>query len=277
LALAVAGAAVVGCSPSGHAPRAVTAAPAAPRLSESEVLDLDIEFYKQRADRDPTGATDLARLGGLYLQRSRETGDPSDALRAEAAARRSLRNRESRNDAAAQVLSASLLAQHRFDEALSIARTLRDRNQDVPSLRAAVGEIQMELGQYDSARVAFDSLAVSRTTSRWLPSRALGRDRGRTGEARWLMRTASRRRSRRRTFPRAGRVVLASERRSRSAGGKYAQADSEYRAGSPPIPVTIDCSPRPRGSPPRGTNGGMRSPRASRRSPLRSTRRRSAH
>lgn len=232
-ALAVAGAAVVGCSRSGHAPRAVTAAPAAPPLSESEVLDLDIEFYKQRADRDPTGATDLARLGGLYLQRSRETGDPSDALRAEAAARRSLRNRESRNDAAAQVLSASLLAQHRFDEALSIARTLRDRNPDVPTLRAAVGEIQMELGQYDSARVAFDSLSgfardlsVAPRLARWAEIE------GRTGEARWLMRTALKTALATPHLPREqvawfwlrnGDLDLRS--------GKYAQADSEYRAG----------------------------------------------
>jgi tetratricopeptide (TPR) repeat protein len=232
-ALAVAGAAVVGCSPSGRAPRVVTTAPAATRLSESEVLDLDIEFYNQRADRDPTGATDLARLGGLYLQRSRGTGDPSDALRAEAAARRSIRNRDSRNDAAAQVLSASLLAQHRFDEALAIARMFRDRNPDVPSLRAAVGEIQMELGQYDSARVSFDSfggsahdLSVAPRLARWAEIE------GRTGEARWLMRTALRTALATPNLPREqvawfwlrnGDLDLRS--------GKYARADSEYRAG----------------------------------------------
>jgi tetratricopeptide (TPR) repeat protein len=224
---------VVGCSPSGRAPRVVTTAPAATRLSESEVLDLDIEFYNQRADRDPTGATDLARLGGLYLQRSRGTGDPSDALRAEAAARRSIRNRDSRNDAAAQVLSASLLAQHRFDEALAIARMLRDRNPDVPSLRAAVGEIQMELGQYDSARVSFDSfggsahdLSVAPRLARWAEIE------GRTGEARWLMRTALRTALATPNLPREqvawfwlrnGDLDLRS--------GKYARADSEYRAG----------------------------------------------
>jgi len=232
-ALVVAGAAVAGCSQGTGAARAAATAPAAPRLSESEVLDLDIEFYKQRADRDPTGATDLARLAGLYLQRSRETGDPSDALRAQAASRRSLRNRDSRNDAAAQVLSASLLAQHRFDEALAIARTLRDRNPDLPSLRAAVGEIQMELGQYDSARVTFDSLggyahdlSVAPRLARWAEIE------GRTGEARWLMRTALKTALATPHLPREqiawfwlrnGDLDLRS--------GKYARADSEYRAG----------------------------------------------
>jgi tetratricopeptide (TPR) repeat protein len=211
----------------------VTTALAAPRLSESQVLDLDIEFYKQRADRDPTGATDLARLAGLYLQRSRETGDPSDALRAEAAARRSVRNRDARNDAAAQVLSASLLAQHRFDEALAIARTLRDRNPELPSLRAAVGEIQMELGQYDSARVTFDSLSGSTHDLSVAPRLARWAEiEGRTGEARWLMRAALKTALATQHLPREqvawfwlrnGDLDLRS--------GNYAQADSEYRAG----------------------------------------------
>ncbi|HEV8446445.1 MAG TPA: tetratricopeptide repeat protein [Gemmatimonadaceae bacterium] len=227
-----AGAAVVGCSRSAPDTRGTISAPA-PRLTEGEVLDLDIEFYKQRADRDPTGATDLARLAGLYLRRSRETGDPSDALRAEFAARRSVRNRDSRNDAAAQVLSASLLAQHRFDEALSIARSLRDRNPDVPSLRAAVGEIQMELGQYDSARVIFDGLAgfahdlsIAPRLARWAEIE------GRTGEARWLMRTALKTAQATPHLPREqvawfwlrnGDLDLRS--------GKFSEADSEYRAG----------------------------------------------
>jgi tetratricopeptide (TPR) repeat protein len=229
-ALAAVGAAESGCS--HHAASAAVSTPA-PALSESAILDLDIEFYKARADRDPSGAMDLARLGGLYLQRSRETGDPSDAIRAEATARRSLRNRTTRNDAAAQVLSASLLAQHRFDEALTIARALRDRNPDVPSLRAAVGEIYMELGQYDSARVAFDSLAGSNRDLSVAPRLARWAEiEGRTGEARWLMRRAL-----------AAAVATPQMPREQVAwfwlrngdldlrSGKYATADSEYRAG----------------------------------------------
>lgn len=201
--------------------------------SEAAILDLDIEFYKQRADRDPTGAMDLARLSGLYLQRSRETGDPSDAIRAEAAARRSIQHRTTRNDAAAQVLSAALLAQHRFDEALTIARGLRDRNADVPSLRAAVAEIEMELGQYDSARVAFESLSASSTDLSVAPRLARWAEvEGRTGEARWLMRAALKAALATPHMPREqvawfwlrnGDLDLRS--------GRYATADSEYQAG----------------------------------------------
>ena len=123
---------------------------------------------------DPHGAADLARLASLYLQRSRETGDPRDAIRAEEAARRSMRNRDAHNAQAMQVLSSSLLAQHRFVEALRVARAVRDRNPDAPALRAAVAEIEMELGQYDSARVTFaalgdakSSLSVAPRLARW--------------------------------------------------------------------------------------------------------------
>jgi len=160
----------------------------APRLSEAEIQDRDIEFYKTRAIADPTGAADLARLASLYLQRSRETGDQRDAERAEHAARRSLRNRRAHNDQAAQVLTSSLLAQHRFNEALVVARDLRNRNPGTPALVAAVAEIEMEMGQYDSARVAFDSLASARNDLAVVPRLARWAEiEGHPDEARRLM------------------------------------------------------------------------------------------
>lgn len=157
--------AVGGCGPaqnqSQSAGSTVLQAQSANALpSESEVRELDIAFYKERAERDPSGATDLAQLASLYLRRSRETGDPNDAIRAEKASRLSLHNRTSRNDKAAQILAFSLLSQHRFTEALVVDRALSARNPDVPTLRAAVGEIEMELGDYSSARESFRLVAA---------------------------------------------------------------------------------------------------------------------
>ena len=139
----------------------VTATPAAPLKSESEIRELDIQYFADRAKRDPTGALDLAHLSALYLARGRETGDPRDAILAEEAARRSLRNRKERNGAAAQVLETSLLAQHRFDEALPLAVAARNADPENPALRAALGDIQMEMGLYDSARASFTNLHVA--------------------------------------------------------------------------------------------------------------------
>ena len=137
---------------------AVVGRSAAPTRSDAEIRDLDLTFYQERAARDPTGAMDLAHIGALYLARARDTGDPRDAVQAESAARRSLHNRPRSNLQAAQVLESALLAQHRFAEALQLATAARDAEPENPGLRAAVGEIQMELGQYDSARVAFTGL-----------------------------------------------------------------------------------------------------------------------
>jgi tetratricopeptide (TPR) repeat protein len=133
----------------------------APLKSEAEIRELDIVYFADRAKRDPTGALDLAHLSALYLARGRETGDPRDAILAEQAARHSLANRKERNGAAAQVLESALLAQHRFNEALPIAVAARDADPENPALRAALGDIQMEMGQYDSARASFANLHVA--------------------------------------------------------------------------------------------------------------------
>jgi tetratricopeptide (TPR) repeat protein len=148
---------------------------ATPVRTESEIRELDIAWFTARAERDPTGAADLAHLGALYLERGRETGDPRDALRAEEVARRSLRHRATHNAAAASVLQGSLLAQHRFSEALVLARAALEMEPEHAGLRAAVGEIQMELGQYDEARASFTGLhatagdlAVAPRLARWM-------------------------------------------------------------------------------------------------------------
>ena len=158
---------------------------AAPVRSDAEIRELDIAWLTARAERDPTGAADLARVGALYLERGRETGDPRDALRAEEVARRSLRHRASHNTAAASVLQGSLLAQHRFAEALVLARAALVMEPEHAGLRAAVGEIEMELGHYVEARASFTGLqvpagdlAVAPRLARWMeieghPDRAL--------------------------------------------------------------------------------------------------------
>ena len=218
-------------APAPHDSR-TNAAPV-PALTDAEVRDRDIAFYAARVERDPTGGMDLARLGALYLERSRETGDWRDATRAEEAARQSLRNRVAHNDAAAQVLASALLSQHKFADALDVARALRDRNPSSAPIRAQLAEVQMELGMYDSARVAFDSLADDRTSLAVVPRVARWAEiEGRSDEARRLMRHAL---ALARRDPRTPREQLAwfwlrvgdIELRA----GRLRNADSAYRAG----------------------------------------------
>ena len=196
---------------------------AAPRLrNESEIRDLDIAFYRGRADRDPRGAADRAQLGRLYLERARERGDPADLIRAEESARHSLSLRRSRNGAALAILASSLLGQHRFVEALATAERLLALDSTSVGARGMVGEIQLELGRYDEARRTFGMLAMRRTD----PSVAARYARweevtGRPEEARRLLREAR-------------DVAVGSARRARGTAGLVSAPPGRARHASRP-------------------------------------------
>jgi tetratricopeptide (TPR) repeat protein len=130
--------------------------------ADAGIREQDIAFYEARVRADTMGSANLARLGQLYLQRAREQGDLNDYQRAEHAARRSLALRD--NGAAALVRASSLLALHRFPEALEAASGLCDDLPGHPSYCALLAEIQLEMGDYDAARVTFDRLAPFRGT-----------------------------------------------------------------------------------------------------------------
>lgn len=155
--------------------RATEARAAAAVAAERTVRTRDVAFYEARAASDPQGAGDRAQLAALYLQRSRETADPDDVLRAERAARSSLALRTAHNDAAAVVLASSLMSQHRFAEAREVAAQLSAADPRVAGHRAMLGEACLELGDYACARAALDSIdgrmraagAVAPTLARW--------------------------------------------------------------------------------------------------------------
>ena len=181
-----------------------TAPAALPRgMAEVELRSRDIAFYAVRARRDPWSAADLAQLAGLVLQRARETGNYADFRRAEAVARRSLALRLDRNGKAYLTLASSLLGQHRFSEALDAARRLCELEPDVDSYRALLAEIQLELGDYASARATFTrvagawrNLAVAPRLARWAEIQ------GRTAEARYILEAARTEAARRADLPR---------------------------------------------------------------------------
>src|SRR5688500_16191232 len=104
--------------------RAETAVTARSAASERALREREIAFYERRTARDPESAFDHARLASHYLQRARETAEYQDYRRAEAMARRSLSLRTAHNGGAYLQLAASLLAQHRFVEALEVAEVL---------------------------------------------------------------------------------------------------------------------------------------------------------
>jgi tetratricopeptide (TPR) repeat protein len=187
--LAVGGEAVrrVAADDGGNAP-----ADLARRLAwERLIRDQDMIFFQRRIERDPTGALDLIRLGSLYLQRFSESGEEADLSSAETAARRSLANRAQRNEAAWQLLTTALIGQHRFIEARAAAVELVALDTENAVFRATLGEVLLELGEYERADSLFRPLrprryeaALTPRYARWLELR------GKVGEARRLLEAA---------------------------------------------------------------------------------------
>jgi tetratricopeptide (TPR) repeat protein len=141
---------------------------------QAELTEQAIRYHAARVQADARGAADRANLAGMYLQRSRETGEFGDVLKAEEMARASLAIRARGNAKAFRQLAASLLAQHRFSEAMVIARELVRIWPEDPAHRALLGELQMEVGDYAAAEVTFgtirqhaDNLAVAPRLARW--------------------------------------------------------------------------------------------------------------
>ncbi len=180
-------------APQPAEPASSAAFDSAASVAAAAVIDGDIEFYEARAMRDPYSAGDHARLALLFLERGRTRGDPDDAIRAERAARSSLAARTMHNDAAAALLAASLLEQHRFVDARDVARYLVARDAESVENAALLAETELELGSYTIADSIFlelqphwRKLAVAPRVARWLEIH------GRLEDARLSLRTLAR-------------------------------------------------------------------------------------
>jgi tetratricopeptide (TPR) repeat protein len=154
--------AVVGLRGPGGLPKTSRRSQAVPVLGASsarddrvphdpELASKTVAFWQKQAERDPQGALELRELAGAFLARQRETGDIADAVKAEEAARQSLKILPRNNSAALIPLTRSLLAQHRFSEALEVARLAA-----LYDLRAGrvIADVRLELGDYDAAERA---------------------------------------------------------------------------------------------------------------------------
>lgn len=174
LALAALGGTAYAFARPAPADRVAPGLAVAPLPDERAVLEGDIAFYEERAAADSLGATNLARLGALYLQRARSTGNFTDVVRAESVAVRSLALRESRNAETYSLLVSARLARHDFAGALKAARALDALEPGVPAHRAILGEVLLETGAYTEATAVFGAIepmasevAVASRLVRW--------------------------------------------------------------------------------------------------------------
>ena len=124
------------------------AASVAPLRDDTLIRAKTIAFEEARLARDPEDQLTPRMLAAQYLQRYREKLDPGDVVRAEAAARRSLRAQPVGNVAALQELAAAQLTFHRFTRrADQLARGAR------ASARGPVAARRRRVGSHGAGRL----------------------------------------------------------------------------------------------------------------------------
>jgi tetratricopeptide (TPR) repeat protein len=96
---------------------------------------------------DPTQVAAYAQLGEAYLQRARETVDPTYYTKAQMVIDEALR-RDPSNLEALIGRGTLLLAQHRFRDALAVGQQARRLNATIPRILGIIADAQVELGMY---------------------------------------------------------------------------------------------------------------------------------
>jgi tetratricopeptide (TPR) repeat protein len=124
---------------------------------ETNVRDRDIEFYSKRILEDPASASDRFTLAGMLFTRARNSGSTADLDSAEGLVRESIAKRTQRNYQAFELLASLLMARHEFRSAHKVALRADSLDPGTPSHLALLGEIELELGDYDAAAAHFEA------------------------------------------------------------------------------------------------------------------------
>ena len=139
---------------------------AAPSLSS---VDADIDSVRaegasaaelqQTLRDDPSNVAAYTALGGMYLQRARETSDPAFYSRAEQAFDRA--RGLAPTDANAVIgLGTLALARHDFKQGLELGFDARRLAPDSPRPLAVLADAQIELGRYPAAATTLDRMVA---------------------------------------------------------------------------------------------------------------------
>jgi tetratricopeptide (TPR) repeat protein len=106
--------------------------------------------YQQRIRQMPGDVQSYAVLGAAYIQKARDTGDPTYYGKAQAVLDEALK-RDPRNVEALIGAGTLANARHQFREALQLGEQARVINPTVPRIYGVIADAQTELGMYDEA------------------------------------------------------------------------------------------------------------------------------
>jgi tetratricopeptide (TPR) repeat protein len=127
---------------------------------ENQVLsssDNQMETLQERLKQNPDDQRAYVLLGAAYLQKVRETGDPTYYGKTEEALTRAL-DLQSDDFAAMIQMGALALSRHQFHEALIWGEKARAISPGTALIYGVIGDAQIELGQYDAALDTFQTM-----------------------------------------------------------------------------------------------------------------------
>ena len=123
--------------------------------------DRAISQLQQRLADAPQDAQSLNDLGFAYLQKARESGDPTFYSNADGVFQKALTINAS--DQSALIGASSVAAaRHGFTQALAFAQRARELDPDDPDANGVLGDALIELGRYDEALAAFQVMLDAR-------------------------------------------------------------------------------------------------------------------
>jgi tetratricopeptide (TPR) repeat protein len=126
----------------------------APSWSRNEHV---ISSLEERLHTDPNNVKANSILGHAYLQRARESGDPTYYTRADVLFERALK-RDPKSVEALLGKASLLMARHNFREAKDVATTAIQANPDVVATYGVLTDALVELGEVDAAIRTLDTM-----------------------------------------------------------------------------------------------------------------------
>ena len=126
-------------------------------IQAASSTDNQVETLQARLKKNPVDERAYVLLGVVYLQKVRETGDPTYYGKTEEALTRAL-DLQADDFAAMIQMGALSLARHQFREALEWGEKARAISPGTALIYGVIGDAQIELGQYDAALETFQTM-----------------------------------------------------------------------------------------------------------------------
>lgn len=119
--------------------------------------DNQIRYYQARIKRDPYRYSNYTKLGDVYIQKARETGDTAYYSKAGEALKKAL-DLYPNNYTTVIYLGQVSSAEHEFNDTLKYATAAIDLKSEDSYAYGILGDAYIELGQYEDAKKAYETM-----------------------------------------------------------------------------------------------------------------------